>query len=110
VARYAAAPRFHHESTGRAAVPNLGDITVPLSGVRDVNLEVGDGEGKALCPDIWPMREARVILFRVRPEAEPPQHSDELVAKVPMSVVPSARVAQALQTQKGQTRGGERVS
>ena len=53
-------------------MPNLGNITVPLSRVRNVDLEVGDGEGKALCPNIRPMRKARVFLFRFRPESEPP--------------------------------------
>ena len=76
-------------------MPDLGDVNVPMGGVRDVNLDLGDREGKALCPDIRPMRESRVFLFGLRPEAKPPQHANELVGKMPVSAGPSARVATA---------------
>ena len=70
-------------------MPDLGNVNVPMGGVRDVDLEVGDREGKALCPDIRPMRKSRVLLFGLRPEAEPPQHADQLVAKMPVATSPS---------------------
>ena len=63
---------------------------MPAGWVRNVYFEVGDRENKALRPDVQAMRETRILLVCVRPEAKPPQHADELVAKVPMAVVPSA--------------------
>ena len=52
-----------------------------------MDFEVGDREGKALRPDVRPMREARDFLFCIRPEAKPPQHANELVAKSVFAVV-----------------------
>ena len=76
-------------------MPDLGGVDIPVGGVRDVDFEVGDREGKALRPDVRPMREARDFLFCVRPEAKPPQHANELVAKMPMAASPRPRVATA---------------
>ena len=76
-------------------MPGLGGVDVPVGWVRNVDFEVGDWEGKALRPDVRPMREARIFLFSFRPEAKPPQHADELVAKMPMAASPSPRVANA---------------
>ena len=79
----------------RRGAPGGPTDDVRVGWVRNVDFEVGDWEGKALRPDVRPMREARNFLFGLRPEAEPPQHADELVPKMPVATSPSPRVARA---------------
>ena len=60
-----------------------------------MDFEVGDWEGKTVRWDVRPMRKTRILLLRFHPEAEPPQHADELVAKMPVAASPRPQVATA---------------
>ena len=82
---------FKHENGG--APTDLSGLHVQVRRRRNTHLEMRERQGETVSADIRSVRETRVYLPQLCPEAKQPEHSSQLIPQFPVTAVSRPCVA-----------------